>query len=87
MGNQRNRKKGLFFEAKHDLHESQLGVKMCLYLRKRVLLDSIKGCLGVVFQSLPKISSKKACLEVNLWAKLLETLFKGSFFLETGNHG
>ena len=37
------RKKGCFFEAKHDSCESRLGVKMCLFLRKRVLLDSIKG--------------------------------------------
>ena len=50
MRNQRNGKKGLFFEAKRDLRESRLGVKMCLFLRKRVLLDSTKGSLGVVFQ-------------------------------------
>ena len=34
-------KKGLFFEAKHDSCDSRLGVKMGLFLRKRVLLDSI----------------------------------------------
>ena len=44
MHDQRNTKKGLFFEAKCDSHESRLGVKMCLFLRKRVLLDSIKVC-------------------------------------------
>ena len=42
MHDQRNVKKGLFFEAKRDSRESRLGVKMCLFLRKRVLLDSIK---------------------------------------------
>ena len=46
MRDQRNAKKGLFFEADRDWRESGLGVKMCLFMRKRILLDSIKGCLG-----------------------------------------
>ena len=50
MRDQRNTKKGLFFEAEHDSRESRLGVKMCLFLRKRVLLDSIKGRLGSFFK-------------------------------------
>ena len=43
MRDQRNAKKGLFVEAEHDLPKSRLGVEMCLFLRKRVLLNSIKG--------------------------------------------
>ena len=37
MHDQKNMKKGLFFEAERESH---LGVKLCLFLRKRVLLDS-----------------------------------------------
>ena len=50
MRNQRNAKKGLFFEAEHDSRESRLGVKMCLFMTKRVLLDSIKGRLWSFFE-------------------------------------
>ena len=66
--------KGLFFEAERDWHETRLGVKMCQFLKKRVIFDSIKGCLWVIFQTLPKMSSKKACLGVNFGAKLCEIL-------------
>ena len=34
-----------------DSREAQLGAKMCMFLRKRVLLDSIKGYLVVIFQT------------------------------------
>ena len=34
MRDQRNVKKGLFFETKRDSRESRLGVKMCLFSRK-----------------------------------------------------
>ena len=65
MRDQRKAKKGLFFEAGRDSRESRLGVKMCLF-RKRALLDSSKGPLGVIFQTRLNMSSKKACLGVNL---------------------
>ena len=74
MHDQRNTKKGLFFEAKRDLHESRLGVKMYLFLRKRVLLDSIKERLGVIFQTVPKMSPQKSLLGLNLRAKSCEIL-------------
>ena len=50
LRDQRNMKKGLCFEAELDLRESRLGVEMCVFMRKRVLLDSIKGCLGSFFK-------------------------------------
>ena len=36
---------------KCNFHESRLGFKMCLFSRKRVLFDSIRECLGVIFQA------------------------------------
>ena len=75
MRDQRNAKKGLFFVTKRDSRESRLGVKMCLFLGKRVLLDSIKGRLGVIFQTSPK----EAYLGVNLRAKSREFSFRGYF--------
>ena len=55
MRDQRNVKEGLFkfFEAKCNSCEERLGVKMCLFLRKRVLLDSIKERLGSFYQTPP----------------------------------
>ena len=47
---------------------------MCLFFEKGVLFDSIKGCLGVIFQTPPNMSFKKACLGVNLRAKSHEIL-------------
>ena len=58
---------------------------MCLFLRKRVLLDSIKGHLGGIFQTPPKMTSKKACLGVNFGAKFCEILVQRVFFLGRGN--
>ena len=46
MHDQRNVTKGLFFEAERNSRELRLGVKMCLFMRKRVLLVSIKGHFG-----------------------------------------
>ena len=54
------------FEAKRDSRESRLGVKICLFRRKKVLFDSVKGRLGVIFQTPLNMSYKKACLGVNL---------------------
>ena len=85
MRDHRNVGKGLFFEAKRDSHESRSGVKMGLLLRKRVFLDSIKGRLGVIFQTSPNMSSKKACLGVSLEEKSWEIHDKGVYFLERGN--
>ena len=46
-----------------------------LFLRKRVILDSIKGRLWVIFQTPPNIHVlQKACLGVKLGAKLQEIL-------------
>ena len=63
MCDQRNMKKGLFFEAGRD---SRLGVKMCLFLRKSVLLDSIKGAFRGHFSNSTEHVLQKACLGVNL---------------------
>ena len=64
------RRKGCFMRSrKRDSRESWLGVKMCLFLRRRLLLDSInmiKGHLGVLFQTPPKNSPQKACLAAHL---------------------
>ena len=43
----------IFFKAKRDSRKSRLGVKMYLFLRKGVLLDSFKGRLGVILQTCP----------------------------------
>ena len=48
---------------------------MCRFLRKRVLLDSIKGCLGVIFQTPPNMFSEKACLGVNFGGKSIRGCF------------
>ena len=64
MYDQRNVKKGLFFEAKWDSCESRLGIKMRLFLRK----ESFYILLGVIFQTPPNISTKIACLGINLGA-------------------
>ena len=72
-----SRKKGLFFEAKRDSRESRLGVKMCLFSTKRVLLDSIKGRLGVIFQIQPNMSSKKSLFGDKFAGKKLA--FRGCF--------
>ena len=74
MRDQRNAKKWLFFEAKRDSRESRLGVKMCPVLRKRVFLDPSKVRLGIIFQTPPNMSSKTACLGVDLGAKSPEIL-------------
>ena len=84
MHDQRNRKKGLFFEARRDSHESRLGVKMYLFSRKRVLMDSMKRCLGVIFQTPPNMSSKKACLG-KFGGKIEQNARLGAFFLEREN--
>ena len=73
MLDKRNAKKGLFFEAKRNSRKLRLGIKICLFLRERVLLDSLKGHLGVSFQIPPNMSSEKACLRVNLGAKFSST--------------
>ena len=57
------RKKGLFFEARCNSHESRFGGQNVPIFEKKVLLDYIKRRLGVIFQTPPYMSSKKACLE------------------------
>ena len=49
------------------------------FFRKRVLLDSTKGRLGVIFQIPPNIFSKKACLGVNLGENHAKFSIKGCF--------
>ena len=63
------RKKGCFFEAERDSRESWLGDKMCLFMRKRVILDSIKGCLGSFFKLHQTCPPKKG---VNMGTKSCE---------------
>ena len=70
------KKKGYFFEAEQDSRESQLGVKMCLFLRKKVPLDSIKGRLGVIFQNM---SSNEACLGGKFAENCAKFSFRGVF--------
>ena len=77
MHDQRNTKRGLFFCPKHDLYK--FGVKMCLFLIKRVFLESIKVHLEVIFQTPPNMSSKKSLLRVNLSAKSCKVLIYGCF--------
>ena len=59
-------------KAKRDSRKLQLGVNMYLFLRKRVLLDSLKRHLGEIFQTQPNMSAKKACLGVNMGGKSLK---------------
>ena len=58
---------------------------MCLFLGKRVFLDSFTGRLGVIFHTPPNISSKKSFFGVNLGAKSCEILIKGAFSMERGH--
>ena len=60
-------KKVLFFETKCD---SQLGVKMCLFLRKRAFLDSIKERLGVIFLTPPNMFSIKSLFRSKFGGKI-----------------
>ena len=53
--------------------------QMCLFLRKMVLSGSIQGRLGVIFQTLPNMSSKKAFWGVNLGENHKKFLFRGCF--------
>ena len=54
MRDQRNAKKGLFFETEPDSQDSRLGVKIYLFSRKGVLFNSIRGRLGVFHQTYAK---------------------------------
>ena len=74
------RKKGSFFEAKRDSCESRLGVKMCLFVRKRVLLDSFTGRLGVNFQTLPKMFPQKSLFRCKFESKTTRNSCLGVFF-------
>ena len=85
MCNQRNAKKGLFFEAKRDSHESHLEVKMCLFFRKRVLFDSIKGHLGVIFRTPPKMSPQKSLFRDKFESKIVQNSSLGGVVLEREN--
>ena len=60
-----------------DQKNAKKGVKMRLFLRKRVLLDSIKGCLGVIFET--SSNPKKACLGVILGQNYAKFSFRGCF--------
>ena len=55
---------------------------MYIFLRKRALLDSVKGYLGVIFVTPPNMSSKKVCLGVNFGEKSHKILVQGVYFLE-----
>ena len=55
------------------------GQNVPIFDKKRVLLDSIEGRLGALFQTLPKMSSKKACLGVNWRQNCMKFLFRGAF--------
>ena len=59
MRDQRNTKKKGGFET-WRANRDRSGVKMCLFLRKGVLLDSINGRLGVIFWTRLNMSSKRA---------------------------
>ena len=82
MHDQRNTKKWLFFEAQRDQRESRLGVKMCLFLRKRVILDSTKGRLGVIFQIPPNMSPQKSLFRGKFERKSCKILIQEEVFLE-----
>ena len=75
------RKKGCFFEAERDSRESRLGVKMCLFMRKRVILDSIKGRLGSFFNSTKHVLKKRG----KNGDKIARNSRVGVFFPERGN--
>ena len=50
MLDQRNMKKGFFFEPEHDLRESRLGSKRACFQEKESFLNSIREHLGVIFK-------------------------------------
>ena len=68
--------KRVVFKVKSDSHKSR--IKMCLFFKERVLLDSIKGCLGSSFQTPPSMSSNN-CLGVTLGQNHAKFSFRGCF--------
>ena len=72
-------KRGCFFRL-NAMRESRLVVKMCLFFRKRVLLDSIKGHLGVIFQTPQNMSSKKSLFMGKFWEKIVQNACLGDVF-------
>ena len=66
-------KKKVVFETERDSRESQLGVKTCLFSRKRVLFKFYYGLLGSFFQT-PLFH--KTCSQ--------KILFRGKIGYETG---
>ena len=66
---------------------SHLGVKICLFWRKRVLFDSVKGHLGVIFQTPPNMSSKKSLFRGKFGSKIVRNLRLGCVFPGEGKLG
>ena len=79
MRDQSNAEKGLFSEAKHDPCKLRLGVKMGLILRKRVLFDSIKGRLGIIFK-LHQICPPKRTFRGKFGGKIMPNSHLGCVF-------
>ena len=69
MRDQRNMKKRIVFAI---LVNCEPGVKKCAYFLEKgsFWILYTKGRLRVIFQTPPNMSSKKACLGVNLGAKM-----------------
>ena len=84
MHDQRNAKKGLFFRL-NAIRANQ--VKMCLFLRKRVLLDSIKGCLGVIFSNSTKHVLQKSLFRGKCGDKIVRNSRLGVVFPGEGKLG
>ena len=65
-------------------------LKVTYVTEKRVLLDSIKGRLGVIFQTPPNMSTKKACLTGKFWGKIARNGVLGKsllgYVLKTSGH-
>ena len=70
-------KRGCFFQTKCDSCESRLKVKMCIFLRKKVFLDSIKGRIGVL-NSIKRVL-QRSLIRGNVGAKLCEIFDTGCF--------
>ena len=77
---QRNAKKGLFFETTRDSHKIAIRVKILPIFEKRGLLGSIKGRLGVIFQTLPNMFSKKSLLRGKFGGKIARNSRLGGVF-------
>ena len=85
MHDQRNAKKGCFFRLNVIHVNRHRGQNVPIFEKKRVLLDSIKGCLGVIFKNSTKHVLQTRLFRGKFWGKIMQNSRLEGVFLERGN--